>query len=329
MKIGVFWRKLRNVEIQQKISTGEVQDDSYHEAYLHYTGLKNAGYDAVLIEWTYDPLATYNQILLENVDLVFNVSSDEEIIFLEAFNIPYTGSHITIVGADKVFRKIIVSYYGVTTPKFVIAKSKDSIPDFDLKYPLFVKPIYGRGSSGIDDSNIIESPEDLPSVVKKITEGIGQPALIEEFIKGRELTVGVIGYKDPEVLPILEIGYKFTKTNTFVHKMMDQEIITCPMVIPSDVEERIKAQALRIYQVLDIRDFGRIDMILDKDNVPYFLEVNTFAGLNMPEENVEKTAHYGYMGYMAKERGYSRAEFLGKIVGSTIERYRQEGMEFL
>jgi len=329
MKIGVFWRKFRNVEFQKKIATEEVQDDSYHEAYLHYTGLKAAGYDAVMIEWTYEPLPIYNQILVEKVDLVFNVSCDEEIIFLETFNIPYTGSHINIVGADKVFRKIIVSYYGVPTPKFVIAKSIADIPDITFRYPLFVKPLYGRGSAGIDDSNIIESPEQLPGVVKKITEGVGQPALIEEFIEGRELTVGVIGYTIPEVLPILEIGYSFSRTNTFEHKMLDQEIITCPMVLTKEVEERIKELALSVYKVLDIRDYGRIDMILDKDNVPYFLEVNTFAGLNMPEENVEKTAHYGYMGYMAKERGYSRAKFMEKIVESAIERYRREGKEIL
>lgn len=324
MKIGVFWRKFRNVEFQRKIAAEEVKDDSYNEAYLHYTGLKNAGYDAVLIEWTYDPLTTYNQILLENVNLVFNVSSAEEIIFLETFNIPYTGSHINIVGADKVFRKNIVSCYGVPTPKFAIARNMVDIPDIPFGYPLFVKPLNGRGSAGIDDSNIIESPEALPKVVEKITEGIGQPALIEEYIEGRELTVGIIGYRNPEVLPILEIGYSFSRTNTFEHKMMDQEMITCPMVLQRDVEERIKELALRVYEVLDIRDYGRVDMILDKNNVPYFLEVNTFAGLNMPDENVEKTAHYGYMGYMAKERGYSRAQFMAKIVESTIERYHLE-----
>lgn len=329
MRIGVFWRKFRNVEFQRKITAEELHDDSYHEPNLHCTGLKDAGYDAVLIEWTYEPLVTYNQILLENVDLVFNVSCEEEITFLETFQIPYTGSGIHVVSKDKVTRKIIVSHYGVPTPEFVIARSKAEIPDIPFKLPLFVKPLYGRGSAGIDDSNIIDSPEELPVVVKKITEGVGQPALIEEYIEGRELTVGIIGNKNPEVLPILEIGYSFGRTNTFEHKMMDHEIITCPMALPSSVEAKIRKLALKVYEVLDIRDFGRIDMILSKDNVPYFLEINTFAGLNMEEDNVEKTAHYGYMGYMAKERGYTRAEFMGRIVESTIERYRLEGKEIL
>lgn len=175
MKIGVFWRKFRNVEFQRKIAAEEVKDDSYNEAYLHYTGLKNAGYDAVLIEWTYDPLMTYNQILLENVNLVFNVSSAEEIIFLETFNIPYTGSHINIVGADKVFRKNIVSCYGVPTPKFAIARNMVDIPDIPFGYPLFVKPLNGRGSAGIDDSNIIESPEALPKSSRRSPKELGSP----------------------------------------------------------------------------------------------------------------------------------------------------------
>jgi D-alanine-D-alanine ligase len=322
MKIGVFWRRDRNVEFQKKITAEKIHDDSYEEAYLHSQGLKDAGYEVVLIEWAYDPLTTYKQIIGEKVDFVFNVSSEEEIVFLETFKIPYSGSQINVVGSDKVFRKIIVSYYGVPTPKFIIAKSRNDIPKIDLRYPLFVKPLSGRGSAGIDDTNIIESYGELPKVIEKITEGIGQPALIEEFIEGRELTVGVLGYKDPEVLPLLEIGYKFGRTNTYEHKMLDKEIITCPMVIPKAVEENIVRMALKVYEVLDIADLGRIDMILDKNNIPYFLEVNTFAGLNMPDNKCEKTAHYGYMGYMAKEKGYSRAEFMDKIVKSTIERYK-------
>lgn len=321
MKIGVLWRKCRNVEFQKKIAPEAVVDDSYEEACQHAKGLEDAGYDVAVIEWTSEPMLTYERMKKEKVDLVFNVSSDEEICFLEAFHIPYTGSRIQTVVTDKAVRKIIASYYGVTTPAFAIARSVEELPEIRMDYPLFVKPLSGRGSAGIDDTNIIASYEALPPVVEKITAGIGQPALIESFIEGRELTVGIIGYKDPEVLPLLEIGYAFGRTNTFEHKMFDKELISCPMEIPKEVEERIIKMALRIYDVLDVADFGRIDMILSKDNIPYFLEVNTFAGLNMPDETSVKTAHYGYMGYMAKAKGYTRAQFMDRIVKSTIERY--------
>lgn len=322
MKIGVFWRSFRNVEFQKMLTPDNVKDDAYTEAYLHSEALKEAGYNTVLIEWKDDPVELYKEIKEKEIDMVFNASSTEELNFLEVFQIPYTGSHENVVGMSKSTRKIIVNYYNIPTPKFVLAKSPEEIPEINLKYPLFVKPVEGRGSAGIDETNIIESYEELPSVVRKITEGIGQVALIEEFVKGREMTVGIIGYENPEILPILEIVYNGCKTNTYEHKMLDHETIICPMKLDVEVEENIKRLSLEIYKILKIKDFGRIDFILDENNVPYFLEVNTFAGLTMLDVNDKERAHYGYMGYMATTKGYSRSEFLGKIVKSTIERYK-------
>ena len=298
MKIGVFWRRFRNVEFQKKLTLDNVKDDSYNEASLHSEALKSAGYTTELIEWKHDPLELYNEIKEKEIDMVFNASSTEELFFLETFNIPFTGSSELIVGMDKATRKIILAYYGIPTPKFVLAKTSDDIPEINFKYPLFVKPVEGRGSAGIDDTNIIESYEDLPNVVKKITEGIGQIAIIEEYIKGREMTVGIIGYDNDniEVLPILEVVLNDSKTNTYEHKMLDKETIICPMKL----------------------DAG----ILDENNVPYFLEINTFAGLTMLDPKDKDRSHYGYMGYMAMIKGYSPGDFLSKIVESTIERYK-------
>ena len=321
MKIGVFWRTNRNIEFQKKISTEKIVDDAYEEAKMHQEGLIEAGYDAVLIQWEKDPIKMGRLMKSESIDLVFNASSYDELLFLETFNIPYSGSTSKTVGMDKVSRKIIASYYGVNTPKFQIAYSKEDIPRITLNYPLFVKPLNGRGSSGIDDSNIIEKYDQLFDVVKKITEGIGQPALIEEFIVGRELTVGIIGYSLPIVLPLLEIRYTHGRTNTFEHKMLDQEIITCPMTLDPQTEANVKQMALNAYRVLGIADFGRVDMMLNQNNEPYFLEVNTFAGLNLPGVNDAQTAHIGYMGYMAVQQGFDRATFLDTIVKSTMERY--------
>jgi len=136
------------------------------------------------------------------------------------------------------------------------------------------------------------------------------------------VTVGIIGYKHPQVLPLLEVGYNNVKTNTYEHKMFDNEIIKCPIEVPKEVEEKIKETALNIYKVLNAKDFARIDMILSKDNVPYFLELNTFAGLTMSSSKGEKHVHHGYMGYMAKAAGLTRGEFIGKIIESAIERYK-------
>lgn len=320
MKIGVLYRKNRNIEFQKKVSIVEIQDDAYDEARMHSLGLVEAGYNVELIEWNDDPIKMNHTIKSNNIDLVFNASSYQELIFLETFKIPYVGTSSKIVGTDKVQRKIICSHHGVVTPQFQISKSIDTIPEITLKYPLFVKPLNGRGSSGIDDTNIVYNYEQLLPVIKRITEDMNQDALIEEYIEGREFTVGVIGYDEIEVLPILEIELSNGKTNSFEHKMKDLEIITCPAKIDSNTMEVINKMVIDVYKILNIKDFGRVDLILDKNNVPYFLEINTFAGLNLPQE-IDKSAHIGYMGYMALQAGYDRKNFLNEIVKSAIRRY--------
>src|SRR5690606_19912651 len=127
-----------------------------------------------------------------------------------------------------------------------VADNVNNIPEIGLNYPIFVKPISGRGSAGISEENIINKYEELPKVVKKITEKLGQKALIEEFIEGREITVGIIGYEEPIVLPIVEIKYNSTKTNTYEHKMYDKEIIHCPASFTEEEEKIIKNTALEI-----------------------------------------------------------------------------------
>ncbi|MGB9780927.1 D-alanine--D-alanine ligase family protein [Caldanaerobacter sp.] len=330
MRVGVFWRRFRNVELQKKLTPDKVYDDAYEEAYHHYEALKEAGFDAVLIEWKNDPIKTYETIRKEKIDIIFNASSLKEIEFLELFDIPYVGSGIDLAATDKRMRKDIVAAHGLPTPKYVVAYNSKEIPSVDhLKFPLFVKPIMGRGSAGIDEENIVYDKANLPKVVSKITDKIGQPALIEEFIEGREVTVGIIGYKNPVVLPLLEIGYNNVKTNTYEHKMFDNEIIKCPMEVPKEVEDRIKDIALKIFRVLNARDYARIDMILSKDNVPYFLELNTYAGLTTASEKGERYVHHGYMGYMAKAAGMNRREFIGKILESALERYDFENRKLL
>lgn len=331
MKVGIFWRKFRNVEQQMKIKSEKTYDDAYEEAHHHYDALKSAGYNVCLLEWKRDPRETLKNIRKENVDIVFNASSTKEISFLETFGIPYVGSGIDLVPLNKAIRKEIVAYNGLDTSKFVVVKDVNKIPRIDLKYPLFVKPISGRGSAGIDEDNIINNYEELPRIVRKITEDIGQAAIIEEFIEGREITVGVIGYHNPIVLPIVEIEYNSAKTNTFKHKMYDNEIIHCPAKFSQEEEKRIKDAALNIYKAVNAKDYARIDMIVGKNGIPYFLEINTFAGLTMDsrkDEDGKIIIHHGYMGYSAKAANMTSSEFLGAILESAIERYNLRSKEW-
>ena len=296
MKVGVFWRKFRNVELQKRLSQDNIYDDAYDEAFQHMTAIKEAGFDAALIEWKKDPKETLKELLRQKIDMIFNASSLKEVAFLEAFGIPFVGSGLDLIATSKAARKKLVAFHKLPTPKFFVTKNSKEIPEHSLKYPLFVKPVSGRGSAGISEENVVKSPEGLPKVIEKITQKIGQAALVEEFIKGREITVGIIGNDKPRVLPILEIEYNSAITNTYEHKMLDNEIIHCPADFSEAEEDRIKNTAKRIYKVLNAKDFGRVDMIVAEDGTPYFLELNTFAGLTMSSGK----AHSGYMGYMAE-----------------------------
>ncbi len=321
MRVGVLYRRNRNIEYQKKVGAVLVRDDAYDEASMHAQGLNDAGHDVLLIEWTDNAEEMTKKLSQSRIDIVFNVSSYQEAMFFETHKIPYVGTSTKTIGLDKVQRKILCAYYGVNTAAFQVATSVDDIPDIHLEYPVFVKPIHGRGSAGIDDSNIVYTYNDLLPIVRRITEDMQQEALIETYIQGREFTVGVIGYDTIEVLPIVEIKYSEGKTNTFEHKMNDHEIIECPADLDQATEQAIREMAKSVYQTLDIKDFGRIDVMLDHNLVPYFLEVNTFAGLNVPEGQANR-AHIGYMGHMALSAGYTRSAFLERILQSALQRYQ-------
>lgn len=319
MKIAVFWRENRNIEFQKKIEDQKnLYDDAYHEALQHAQGLMDADFDVVLLQWNMDPEDLLNRLVTEKIDLVFNVSSLEEAYFLEQNHIPYVGTKVKTLKLDKAQRKEIVSSHGVNTSVYQIIDSVQDLTEITIPYPLFVKPLNGRGSAGIDDSNIVEKEGDLRPVVKKITETIGQAALVERYIVGREMTVGFIQTKNPLILPVLEIEYSYGKTNGFSHKMNDHERLHCPAQIDDLTQRRIVEMVQTVISSLEIKDFGRIDFILDEQNMPIFLEVNTFAGLTFPDQ---EEAHIGYMGTMAKTMGLSQKLFLKKIVESCLEAY--------
>ena len=318
MKVGVFWRKFRNVELQRRISRDNIYDDAYDEAFQHMTAIKKAGFDATLIQWKRDPKETLKELIRQKIDIVFNASSLKEVAFLECFGSPFVGSGLDLIATSKSARKKLVAFHKVPTPKFFVVKHSDQIPEHSLQYPLFVKPVRGRGSAGISEENVVQHPKDLPKVIDKITQKIEQPALVEEFIDGREITVGVIGNENPIMLPILEIEYNSAITNTYEHKMLDNEIIHCPADFSKSEEKRIKDTARDIYKVLNAHDFARIDMIVAPDGTPFFLEINTFAGLTMSTGK----AHCGYMGYMAEAKGMSAQEFIGSIVRYALGRYQ-------
>jgi len=322
LRIGLLNKKRGNFTLQGKFAGTEVVvDETYKEVAHHEKALTEAGYDVVRINWG---SSIINDIKVANVDIVFNVSSLVEAAILEELEIPYVGSDpfAIALATDKSLAKRIWQHAGLPTSPFYVARTKEDCLIFrrnsPFEYPLFIKPIAGRGSAGITEESVIESYDQLVSGVVDRYETIGQPVLIERFLKGIEITFGVLGNDDDiRVLPPLEIVYKDgALTLTYDKKEIDDDNFFCPARLRSEEVNEMQLLVTRAYKALGFRDYGRIDTILTEEG-PFLLEGNSFAGLMC----TPKEKPHSYIGFMSVAEGKNGKELLDEIVQSAIKRY--------
>lgn len=291
------------------------------------------GYKSVLFNVDDDLARFVNFLKDEHPDAIFNLceSVGNESIhemhavgIFELMGIPYTGSDPLTLGIalNKCRVKEILSYYGLPTPRFQLMKSPVRITlDEGLQYPLIVKPSHEDASIGIDSNSIVSTQEELKKRVRFIFRQFDQPALVEEYIDGRELNVAILGNKKPTVLPISEIDMS-TLPNQY-HRIISYNAKwmkgtaeyehtkgVCPAQLPPALETEIKEMALRAYQIIGCRDYARIDFRLSKDHKPYILEVN-------PNPDISDDAGFARSG---RTYGYSFDQLVGKIIESALER---------
>ncbi len=270
-------------------------------------------------------------------DIVFNiaegfsgVSREAQIpSILDMLEIPYTGSDpLTLATClDKARTKEILSYYGVPNARFVIADSPAGLTNLDLKYPLIVKPVSEGSGKGIFSTSFVGNGKELTREVERITSEYRQSALIEEFLPGREFTAAVMGNgSDAVVLPIVEINFKdfpddFIPIYSYEAKwILDTkenplDVFHCPARISPELEQAIKDNVLRTYNILRCRDWSRIDLRLDDRGVPNIIEVNPLPGiLPDPEEN---SCHPK----AARTAGINYNDMINKVLFAAAKRY--------
>ncbi len=320
LRIGLLNKKRGNYAIQEKlIGADNVVDETDAEVEHHERALTEAGYCIRQFHWGPDFI---NNLQASQVDLVFNVSSLVEAAILEELEIPYVGSDMfTIaIATDKSLTKRLWQQACLPTSPFCVARSEKDckvfrgVPPFE--YPLFIKPVAGRGSAGINDTSIVHSYDQLISGVVERIETIGQPVLIEKFLRGREITLGVLGNEDARALPPLEIVYsEGDNTLTFEKKESDNDTFLCPAPLTVEETYMMEQLALRAYHVLGFKDFGRIDTILTKEG-PFLLEGNTFAGLMCTPKEKPRS----YIGFMAHSEGKDGKTLLDEIIQIAIRR---------
>ena len=229
-------------------------------------------------------------------DLVFNLSesfADDDTAdfkiaaFLELLGRKYTGAgtHGLMLAQDKAIAKKIFAFHGITTPTF--AKSFRGRLDFshDLQFPVIVKPAREDGSIGIEFSAVVNSIRELMERMDWLHANFDSPVLIEEYIDGREMYVGVIGNDKPQALPVVELDLsklpdgtpriaaaevKWGK-GTKAYRDTKSAIATD---LPEETVLALQQTATAAYQALELRDYGRVDMRLQSDGRVQVIEVN-------------------------------------------------------
>lgn len=254
------------------------------------------------------------RLMEDKPDIVFNIAEGMQgrgreaqvPALLDFYKIPYTGSDVTTlcIALDKALTKRILSTYRIKTPKYqIISKNQTKIKG-RFRFPVIVKPNAEGSSKGISDASVVSSRKELEELVSKNLKLYKQDMLVEEYIDGREFTVGIYGNgEDIRVFPPMEICYikRETRYNIYSYNVKQnyKEYISykCPADISKDAENKIINAAKKIYEVLSCRDFSRIDFRLSRDGEPYFIEINPLPGLAPGYSDFPMIAGFNGMNY--------------------------------
>ena len=240
-------------------------------------------------------------------DIVFNIAEGssgpcrEGYIpsILEHLQIPYTASDpLTLnICLDKSRTKEILSYYGLPTSRFRVVRDHNFSFN-SLHYPLMVKPLHEGSSIGIRNDSLVRTHQEMRERVSWLLNYYKEPALVEEFLPGREFTVAILGNgQDARVLPIVEILfdslpqgvnpiYSYEAKWIWDQSSNPLKIFECPARLDAELRSEIESACLQAYSVLRCRDWCRVDVRLDSDLHPHIIELNPLPGiLPRPEDN--------------------------------------------
>jgi D-alanine-D-alanine ligase len=266
-------------------------------------------------------------------DLVFNLTEsyagddtkDMNIAaYLDLLDRPYTGGgpHALYLAQDKALAKKIFAFHGIKTPYFATSYRGKLDHSHDISFPLIVKPTSEDGSIGIDASSVVDSVKELMEKIHYIHEEFDSPALIEEYIEGREIYASILGNENAEVLPLVELDLsklpegtpRIASTEVKWEKETEAYKVTKPAPVEDLVEatvKRLSETALAAYQALKLRDYGRIDMRLSKKGEVFVIEANPNPWLWTGAEFV----------MAARKAGRSYTQLIGEIVDLARARY--------
>jgi D-alanine-D-alanine ligase len=269
----------------------------------------------------------------EPTDVIFNLCEryrDQSALdytvaaLLEMLDLPYTGasSEGLMLARDKALTKKVLAYEGIRIPHFMVCRHRAAVQrPSDLRFPLIVKPLDEDASVGIAQASVVRDDDALKERVAFIHEKFDTDAIVEEFIAGRELYIGVMGNDPPVPLPPIEMVFGNDSTvesriATYKAKWsvkyrtsrgIQNEIAKN---LSAEVRQRLAEVAVRAYEAAGLRDYGRIDVRLAHDDAIYVVEANPNPYLADGED----------LAWAAEEGGNKYPDFIEKIAEMALTR---------
>ncbi len=279
-------------------------------------------------------------LLEEKPDICFNItegigepSREAQIpALLDMMRLRYTASDpaTLCLTLDKARTKEILSYYQIPTPLFRVIhtmREEEMLLKESLQFPLIVKPLYEGSSKGIFERSVVSSPEELSRQLREVIEHYQQPALVEQFLSGREFTVALIGNGEAvEVLPIIELLFDHLpkasrKIYSYEAKWLwddpdnPVEVFKCPAPISNELADEITRLCKHAFWALRCRDWARIDVRLDEHGKPFIIEINPLPGiLPNPDE-------HSCFPLAARMAGMDFNALINRVLDEALKRY--------
>jgi len=272
-----------------------------------------------------------------DVDVVFNLaerfgdsSAQDSAVagLLEMLKMPYTGASAAglILARDKALTKMVFAYHGLRIPHFMVCRRGAAVQrPSDVRFPLIVKPLDEDASVGIAKVSVVHDDQALADRVAFIHDKIETDAIVEEFIAGREIYVGVMGNDPPQPLPPIEMTFgddvdEAGRIATFKVKWsmkyrQSQNINNrIAKDLPKEMQEKLADVAVRAYTAAGLRDYGRIDVRLAHDGEVYIVEANPNPFLADGED----------LAWAAEEAGHQYPQFIERIAEMGMKRRRRK-----
>jgi D-alanine-D-alanine ligase len=295
--------------------------------------LRQGGHKVSLFGLYGDPRKLVAGLTRRKQDLVFNLMEsfgDDPLGYLpvagllDLLRIPYTGSGPgeLYLQEDKLLTKKLLAFEHIAYPDFaVFTRDADLETGGSLRMPVFVKPLRMDASLGIGAKNLVHSVGDMMKRVAEIHDKVGDAALVEEYIEGREFYVGVLGNQDAEAFPPIEMDFsglpvgaphvmdKKAKWDKGSDEYRGTKVKVAD--VPDETRAKLQKAALAAYRALRVRDYGRVDLRLTEDGVVYVLEVN--AGCYLEDSEEFATG--------ARAAGLDYPTLVNRIVEAALARY--------